>query len=66
MFADRHMGLYQRWHSGLNEIFKKEKSLIILEDDTLPSKTFFQFCDQMLVKYQYNHQISQINGYNYR
>ena len=66
MFANRHMGLYQRWHSGLNEIFKKEKSLIILEDDTLPSKTFFQFCDQMLVKYQDNHQISQINGYNYR
>lgn len=66
MFADQHMGLYDRWHSGLNDIFKSEESLIILEDDTLPSKSFFLFCDQLLTKYQNNHQISQINGYNYR
>jgi len=66
IFADSHMGLNKRFHSALNYIFDIEQKLIILEDDTLPSKTFFRFCDELLEKYQDNYKISQINGYNYR
>ena len=66
IFAQEHMGLYKRWHSGLESIFNIEEKLIIIEDDTLPSKSFFRFCDELLEKYENDASISQINGYNYR
>jgi hypothetical protein len=38
---------------------------IILEDDTLPDLTFFQFCGEMLDRYRETTNIMQISGYNY-
>ncbi len=35
---------------------------IILEDDCLPSKSFFRFCQDLLEKYRNNDRVMQING----
>lgn len=50
---------------AINWFFKKEKMGIILEDDTLPCKSFFNFCDYALVKYQNDERIMMITGTNY-
>ena len=50
--ADDNMGIKDRIVSGLNWVFDKEESAIILEDDCLPSDTFLHFCELMLDKYK--------------
>lgn len=59
-------------HQRINDVFQKtidyvfsiEKSLIILEDDIIPSLSFFHFCESMLLKHQSNKEIGCINGCN--
>jgi hypothetical protein len=46
-------------------VFSNEKKAIILEDDTLPSISFFRYCDELLEQYKDNKKIAQINGHNY-
>ncbi len=65
IYSETNLGLKKRWKSALDEIFSKEESAIIIEDDTLPSISFFRFCDDLLEKYKNEKQIAQINGYNY-
>ena len=65
LFSDHNLGLKKRFKSGLDTIFNQEESLIILEDDTLPTSSFFRFCDELIEKYSDQKNIAQINGYNY-
>ena len=65
LFSDHNLGLKKRFKSGLDTIFNQEESLIILEDDTLPTLSFFRFCDELIEKYSDQKNIAQINGYNY-
>lgn len=46
-------------------IFEKTDQAIILEDDCLPTISFFRFCDEMLEKYKNEKSISMVSGYNY-
>lgn len=39
---------------------------IILEDDCLPSQSFFWFCEELLDRYQKDTRIFMISGYNYK
>ena len=48
----------------LDIVFKKEKEIIFLEDDTLPEKSFFKFCSLMLKRYEKNNNIFHISGCN--
>ena len=48
----------------LDIVFKKEKEIIFLEDDTLPKKSFFKFCSLMLKKYRKNKDVYHISGCN--
>ena len=48
----------------LDVVFKKEKEIIFLEDDTYPEKSFFKFCSTMLKKYEKNDKIYHISGCN--
>ena len=48
----------QKW------MFETEEMGIILEDDDVPSQSFFRFCKELLVKYQDNPQINMICGMN--
>tara|TARA_Y100000022_G_scaffold195187_1_gene200504 strand:+ start:44 stop:967 length:924 start_codon:yes stop_codon:yes gene_type:complete len=48
----------------LGTVFKLEKKAIILEDDTVPEKSFFSYCDNLLEKYKENKKIAHISGCN--
>ena len=39
---------------------------IILEDDCLPDLSFFDFCNELLIRYQYNDKIKFIGGNNFQ
>ena len=63
-FFNKNIGVRKIFDLGLKWIFTFEKKIIILEDDIIPSQSFFKFCDKMLYKYQNNKIISQITGCN--
>ena len=48
---------------AINWFFKNEEKGIILEDDTLPSKSFYPFCELMLKKYEDKKVIMHIGGH---
>ncbi len=52
--------------SGLDWFFEKEECGIILEDDCMPSTSFFKFSKKMLAKYKDNKLISVISGSNFQ
>ena len=58
----KHVSAYISYRDAFNWFFKKEKEKIVLEDDTVPNKSFFMFCDKMLKRYRNNNKISQICG----
>jgi hypothetical protein len=62
--ADNNLGCTQRVVSGLNYVFEREESAIILEDDCIPSDTFFEFCQLMLTKYRNDDRVGIISGSN--
>jgi hypothetical protein len=64
-FATNNMGCKQRMTSGITWFFNQVDRGIILEDDCLPNRSFFFFCQNLLEKYKNNDQIFMINGANY-
>jgi hypothetical protein len=49
IYSETNMGCRERVESGLDQVFEREESCIILEDDTLPHPRFFGFCSDALV-----------------
>jgi hypothetical protein len=47
-FAEENLGNGQRMSSGLDWVFQQCEEAIILEDDCLPSRSFFNFCTTFL------------------
>lgn len=51
--------------SAIDWFFSNEESGIILEEDLLPTDTFFKFCDYALEKYEDKSSVMMISGTNY-
>lgn len=51
--------------SSISWFFDNEDEGIILEDDCLPSETFFRFCEETLEKYRMNKNVMHISGHNF-
>ena len=49
---------------GIHWFFKNENKGIILEDDCIPNKSFFKFCESMLSKYK-NSNVMVVSGNNF-
>jgi hypothetical protein len=64
-FAPTNMGCRRRVSSGLDWVFQQVDRAIILEDDCLPSPAFFQYCAEMLERYQDNPEVMTISGMTY-
>lgn len=64
-YALENKGVYDRIGSGAKWVFSLERSAIFLEDDNLPELTFFQFCKELLDKYEYENRVLWICGTNY-
>ena len=65
-FSKKNLGLKKRIVSGLNWVFSKTKSAIILEDDCLPNRDFFTFCQKLLIYYEKNNTVRFITGNNFQ
>jgi len=64
-FSDVNLGCDPRVVSGLDWVFSLVEEAIILEDDCLPDRSFFLFCDEMLRRYRGNCKIGTVTGTNY-
>jgi hypothetical protein len=65
IYSDFNLGLRERILTGLDEVFNKVDNAIILEDDCLPSKSFFSFCTSLLELYRNRPEVAIISGFNF-
>jgi hypothetical protein len=63
-FADANLGCRNRVSSGLDWVFGQSESAIILEDDCLPSPSFFRYCDELLERYRDEPRVMTVCGTN--
>lgn len=65
LYSDTNLGLRARILSGLDQVFEECESAIVLEDDCVPSQSFFSFSEAMLSSYEQELQIGLISGFNF-
>lgn len=63
-FSDKNLGCGKRVSSGLDWVFSEVDEAIILEDDCLPTPSFFYFCQALLEYYRHDERIMSISGTN--
>lgn len=64
-YSDLNLGCKNRVSSGISWAFSIVEEAIILEDDCLPHPDFFQFCEELLIRYRDEPRIAQICGANH-
>ncbi len=64
LFREKNLGCKYAVSSAIDWFFENVESGIILEDDCLPSQSFFRFCQELLEKYKDDERIMQIGGTN--
>ena len=64
-FSEINLGCGKRVFSGLMKCFEQEDRLIILEDDCVPSQSFFPFCQELLERYKDDKRVRMISGMNH-
>jgi len=62
LFREENLGCKYAVSGAITWFFAQEDRGIILEDDCLPSQSFFWFCEEMLAKYEYDQKIDLISG----
>ncbi len=65
LFRETNMGCKYAVSSAISWFFSQEEQGIILEDDCLPSQSFFWFCEELLEKYKNDQRIMMVSGTNY-
>ena len=64
LYRDTNLGCGLAVSTAIDWFFSYEEEGIILEDDCLPSDSFFHFCDFMLDYHRNDQNIFLIGGYN--
>ncbi|MCI5196631.1 MAG: hypothetical protein D3919_10480 [Candidatus Electrothrix sp. AW5] len=64
LFREENLGCKYGVSGGIDWFFENEEEGIILEDDTLPSQSFFWFCQELLERYRDDERIFMVSGYN--
>ncbi|WOK06285.1 nucleotide-diphospho-sugar transferase [Imperialibacter roseus] len=64
LYRDSNLGCKESVFSSIKWFFEQEEFGIVLEDDCLPSVSFFQFCQELLIKYIDDERIGMISGRN--
>lgn len=62
LFRENNLGCKVGVSSGISWFFDNEEEGIIIEDDCLPSQSFFVFCEALLEKYRHDERVWQICG----
>ena len=65
-YSDTNFGCRQRIGNGLNWVFREVERAIVLEDDCLPTPSFFTFCEQLLDRYHDDERVMSIAGTNFQ
>ncbi len=65
VFRKKNIGLLKNVTTSISYILKKYEKAIILEDDLIINKNFFNFMEMALKKYDNHNKILQISGYSY-
>ena len=64
-YSETNLGATWRPYTGISWVFEQIDEAILLEDDNLPSISFFRFCDEMLERYRTDSRVFSINGANF-
>jgi FkbM family methyltransferase len=65
LLRSENLGCRKSVSGAINWFFENEEKGIIIEDDTLPATSFFQFADEMLTRFQKDRRILSISGFNF-
>ncbi len=66
LFREENLGCKAAVSGAITWFFQNEAEGIILEDDCVPNRTFFTFCEELLERYRDNDQIAMISGNNFQ
>lgn len=66
LFRDENLGCRIAVSSAIDWFFKNEEQGIILEDDCLPSQSFFWYCQELLEHYKSDERIMVVSGNNFQ
>ncbi len=66
LFRDKNLGCGKAVSEAITWFFSHVEEGIILEDDCLPSSSFFLFCSELLDRYRDNKKIALISGNNFQ
>jgi hypothetical protein len=64
LFHEHNVGVRDAVSGAINWLFQHEEKGIILEEDCLPSQSFFPFCQEMLTRYEQDTRVMQVSGFN--
>ncbi|BDQ03134.1 hypothetical protein [Ignavibacterium sp.] len=65
LFNDENLGCKKAVSNAITWFFENEDQGIILEDDVVPAKSFFDFCSSLLAYYKDDSDIMHISGNNF-
>lgn len=65
LFNDDNLGCKKAVSNAITWFFENEEQGIILEDDVVPSNSFFNFCSDLLDYYKNDNSIMHISGNNF-
>ena len=66
LFREKNLGCGHAPASGITWFFENEEMGIILEDDCLPSQSFFWFCEELLERYKDDMRVWMIGGTTFK
>jgi len=66
LFRDKNLGCRVGVSTAIDWFFENEEEGIILEDDCLPSQSFFWFCEELLERYQDDMRVMAVSGDNFQ
>lgn len=64
-YSPQNRGVYKNIGEGAQWVFNREKVAIFLEDDNYPEISFFEYCRELLEKYENDERVLWICGTNY-
>lgn len=65
LFHNENLNCGKAPSTAMSWFFKHEEQGIILEDDCLPSQSFFRYCQELLEKYKDDSRVMHIGGNNF-
>lgn len=64
-YSDINLGCGHGPAGGISWVFEHVESAIILEDDCIPSTSFFRYCEELLAQYRDDDRVMMVSGRNH-